>query len=80
MSRRILENLIVVVMFESEGSVRGKAMSLQAWTGPEGSRRVRPPRFQDNRHMKAVRLSALRTPKKYSWYSFLLEAESTPGP
>jgi len=20
------------------------------------------------------------TPKKYSWYSFLLEAESTPGP
>ena len=27
------------------------------------------------------RLSALRlTPKKYSWYSFLLEAESTPGP
>jgi len=31
-----------------------------------------------------VRLSALRTgrlyPRKYSWYSFLLEAESTPGP
>ena len=29
-------------------------------------------------------LSALRTgrlyPRKYSWYSFLLEAESTPGP
>jgi len=35
--------------------------------------------------MKVVRLSALRTgrlypPRKYSWYSFLLEAESTPGP
>ena len=34
--------------------------------------------------MKVVRLSALRTgrlyPKKYSWYAFLLEAESTPGP
>ena len=31
-----------------------------------------------------VRLSALRTgrlyPRKYSWYSFLLEVESTPGP
>jgi len=30
------------------------------------------------------RLSALRTgrfyPRKYSWYSFVLEAESTPGP
>ena len=35
--------------------------------------------------MKVVRLSALRTgrlypPRKYSWYSFLLEPESTPGP
>jgi hypothetical protein len=34
--------------------------------------------------MKVVRLSALRTgaytPRKYSWYLFLLEAESTPGP
>ena len=34
--------------------------------------------------MKVVRLSALRTGhlnplRKYSWYSFLLEAESTPG-
>ena len=43
------------------------------------------PRFQDNRHMKVVRLSALRTGRlyslrKFSLYSFLLEAESTPGP
>ena len=43
------------------------------------------PRFQDSRHMKVVRLSALRTgrlylPRKCSWYSFLLDAESTPGP
>jgi hypothetical protein len=34
--------------------------------------------------MKVVRLSALSlaafTPRKYSWYSFMLEAESTPGP
>jgi hypothetical protein len=34
--------------------------------------------------MKVARLSALRTSrlylKKYSWYSFLLEAEFTPGP
>jgi hypothetical protein len=32
--------------------------------------------------MKVVRLSAFAlatfTPRKYSWYSFLLEAESTP--
>jgi hypothetical protein len=35
--------------------------------------------------MQVVRLSAIRTgrlylPRKDSWYSFLLEAESTPGP
>jgi len=50
---------------------------------PRGFQEVEAPRFQDNRHMKVVRLSALRTgllyPRKYSWYSFLLEAESTPG-
>jgi hypothetical protein len=52
---------------------------------PWGFQGVQPPRFLDSRHMKVVRLSALRTGslypiRKYSWYSFLLEAESTPGP
>ena len=41
-------------------------------------------RLQDNRHTKVVSLSALctgpSTPRKYSWYSFLLQTESTPGP
>ena len=51
---------------------------------PRGFQEVEAPRFQDNQHMKVVRLSALRTgslyhPRKYSWYSFLLEPESTPG-
>ena len=49
---------------------------------PLGSQNVEDPRFNENQHMKVVRLSALRTghiyPKEYSWYSFLLEAESTP--
>jgi len=49
-----------------------------------GFQEVEAPRFRDNWHMNVVRLSALRTgclyPRKYSWYSFLLEAESTPGP
>jgi hypothetical protein len=63
---------------------KGKAISLQPCTGPESSRVIEVPRFQDNRHMKVVRLSALRTERlyplrKYSWYSFLLEGESTPG-
>ena len=39
--------------------VKAKAIPLQASKGPEA------PRFQDNRHMKVVRLSALRTGRLY---------------
>jgi hypothetical protein len=39
----------------------GKAITIQAWAGPEGFQEVETPRFQDNRHMKMLRLSALRT-------------------
>jgi len=44
---------------------KGKAIPLQAWTGPEGFKEVEAPRFQDNRHMKVVRLPALRTGRLY---------------
>ena len=58
---------------------KAKSVPLQVWSGPEGSSKLRFPDF-----MTTVRLSALRTgrlyPKKSSWYSLLLEAESTPGP
>jgi hypothetical protein len=61
---------------------KGKAIPLQAWTGPQGSRRLRFPEFQENRHMKMVSLSALRTGRLYHQEMFLvfilLEAESTP--
>ena len=57
--------------------VKGKATPLQAWTGPEGSRRLRLPDF------KTVGTWRWHRPplpsRKYSWYSFLLESESTPG-
>ena len=43
---------------------KGKAIPLQAWTGPEGSRRLR--------HMKAVRLSAVRTGHLYPQEIFLV--------
>jgi hypothetical protein len=43
-----------------------KAILLQAWTGPEGSRRLRLPDLKINQHMKVVRLSALCTSCLYS--------------
>jgi hypothetical protein len=86
--------------------IKGKSVPLQAWSGPEGSRKLRFPEY------KAVPLQARSGPEgsrklkfpdfmttaqgggkvfslthwphlptlKSSWYSFLLEAESTPGP
>jgi hypothetical protein len=44
------------------GKGKGKAISLQARTSPEGSRRFRLPDFQ---HMKVIRLSALLTGRLY---------------
>jgi hypothetical protein len=53
----------------------GKAVPLQAWSGPEVSRKIRFPDF-----MTTAQDGAAFTPRKYTWYSFLLETESTPGP
>ena len=54
---------------------------------PWGFREVEALKFQDNQQMKMVSLSTLNTgrlypptPSKNSPYSFLLVAESTPGP
>ena len=33
-------------IFTSKGKGKGKAIPLQAWTGPEGSRRMRLPDFK----------------------------------
>ena len=64
--------------------LKGKAVPLQAWTGPEGSRKLRLPDFvttaQDGGKVVSLTHRPAFTPRRYSWYSFLLEAESTPGP
>jgi hypothetical protein len=64
--------------------VKVKLSRYKSVEGPLGFPEVEAPEFLDNRHMKVLRLSALRTirlyPSKNSWYSFLLEAESTSGP
>ena len=36
-------------------ALKGKAIALQAWTGPEGSRRLRLPKFQDNRDINPLK-------------------------
>jgi len=70
-----------MLIYEVKG--KDKAVPLQAWTCPEGSTKLRFPNFvttQDGG--KVVRLTHRPPlpPSKCSWYSFLLEAESTPGP
>jgi hypothetical protein len=50
---------------------------------PRGFQAIETPGLLDNRHVKVARLSVLHTgrlyPQKIPWYSFLLEAEWTPG-
>ena len=67
-----------------KGKGKGKAIPLQAWTGPEGFTRLRLP---DSKTIGTLRCyvcqpyaPAAFTPRKYSWYLFLLVAESTPVP
>jgi hypothetical protein len=63
---------------------KGKAIPLQAWTGREGSRRLRLPDFKTVGSWGGKVVSPTHRPplppRKYSSYSFLLRAASTPGP
>jgi hypothetical protein len=57
---------------------KGKAVPLQAWSGPEGSKNLRFPDFmtaaQDGGKVVSLTHRPPFTPRKYTWYSFLLEA------
>jgi len=59
------------------------SIPLQAWTGPKGFRRLRLPDFKTVGTWKWYGCQpyapATFTSRNYSWYSFLLEAESTSG-
>ena len=61
-----------------------KSVPLQAWSGPEGSRKLRFPDFmtmaQGGGKVVSLTHRPHLPPRKSSWYSFLLEAVSTPGP
>jgi hypothetical protein len=66
--------------------VKGKVKltSLPGRGGPQGCETSRLPHFLDNRFTDGGEVSLTRrphfTPQEDSRYSFLLEAESTPGP
>ena len=69
---------------QPKGKGKGKAIPVEAWTDPEGYRRLR---FPDSMTVGAWRWWSCkhRPPLPphaaiYSWYSFLSEAESNPGP
>jgi len=70
------------VKVKSKGKGKDKAIPVQALKAP---RRLKLPEFLDSRDMKVISLSTLCTgrldsPRKYFWYTFLSEAELTPGP
>ena len=74
----------VVLVTVMDKKKEGKSVPLQAWSGPEGSGKLRFPDFmttaQEGGKVVSHKQPAAFTPRKFSWYSFLLEAESTPGP
>jgi len=54
-----------VTVLNTVGNCKGKSVPLQAWSGPEGSRKLRFPDFMTTAYRKVVRLSALRTGRIY---------------
>ena len=84
-----LHSVEILLMMDSEPvrnmySKTAKSVPLQAWRGPQGSRKLRFPDFvtaaQDGGKVVSLTHRPPLPPRKYSWYSFLLEGESTPGP
>ena len=69
---------------EETSKGKSKTGPLQVWSGPEGSRKLRFPDYmttaQDGGKVVNLTYRPPLTLRKCSWYSFLLETESFPGP
>jgi hypothetical protein len=64
---------------------KGKIFTVTGRGGPWDCKTLRLPHFLDNRLTDGVEIVSLTrrqpfTSQENSWYSFLLETESTPGP
>jgi hypothetical protein len=74
------ENILLFSQ-DSHVGVKGKAIPVQAWTDPEGSRRLRLPDFKTIATWRCWSCQpyapAVLTPRKYLWCLFLWIAEST---
>ena len=81
MSVRLCFSSVIFMISAYKG--KGKAVPLQAWSGPEDSRKLRFPDFmttaQDGGKFVSVTRRPPLPPRKCTCYSFLLEAESTLG-
>ena len=64
---QLINIIIIIIIITSDfiyislPKLKLKAISVQTWTNPGGSRKLWLPEFLDNRHMKIVGLSAVRT-------------------
>jgi len=79
----LLVVVVVVVVMVVVVVVVVVVVPLQAWSGPEGFRKLRFPDFMTTAQGGGKVSLTHRPPlplRKYTWYSFLLEAVSTPGP
>jgi hypothetical protein len=69
---------------KGKGKGKDKIVPLQACSDPEGSRKLKFSDYmttaQDVGKVVSLTHRPPLAPRKCSWYSFMLEAESTPGP
>jgi hypothetical protein len=52
---KFCKDLSVKCNFKKIKILKGKAIPVQAWIGPEGSRRLRLPGFSESRHVRVAR-------------------------
>jgi hypothetical protein len=74
--------MILTKWFSLSSKVKkSKAIPVKGREGPQGCETSKLPYFLDNRFSDGVEVASLKPvalyPQEYSWYSFLLQAEST---